>query len=242
MKAIIEANKAANLHFFNDSTMDFFDSKIESKRPLVNRNKAYFVTSERKPYEEDRRYTVRVATVDGRVATVGKFYHWVTLKHAQAAAYIEAYAPGDLVCWRGEDMLVFPQLRRASVYTCGFSLVAFEQANQRVIEEEIIDGNEEYAGFSRCGTLDILLDAPLDLIKQAIDLAKQYDRYPCLDEDLWSQFQLEIFEEEYQDLIDYHDLPNTQVTHDLVFEACFNCGELYLSGEDCAQILLANEQ
>ncbi len=76
------ANKAAGHHFFERSTMRFFDSAVES----ALYGGRFFVTSEKGPVAESvRRYTVREAFPDGKVSTSGAFQAYRTLEDAREA-------------------------------------------------------------------------------------------------------------------------------------------------------------
>jgi hypothetical protein len=74
-------NKEVGHHFFDDSTMNFFDSKVSAKT-----FGDYFVTSERGP-SGLRRYTVRVFNPNtGEIKTHGLFQEFDTLREAQSVA------------------------------------------------------------------------------------------------------------------------------------------------------------
>lgn len=93
ISAIREANRAAGFHFFDPSSMRFFDSRVLAG---VIGGK-YFVTSERFTYSdgtaEPRRYTVRSIDNAGRIDTVGDFQEWSTPGAARAAAFVAASFP-----------------------------------------------------------------------------------------------------------------------------------------------------
>ena len=77
------ANKAAGHHFFERSTMRFFDSAVES----ALYGGRFFVTSEKGPVAESvRRYTVREVSQDGKVSTRGEFQAYRTIEDAREAA------------------------------------------------------------------------------------------------------------------------------------------------------------
>ena len=74
-------NKEVGQHFFDDRTMEFFNSKVSNKT-FGN----YFVTSECGP-SGLRRYTVRVFDPNtGGVDTYGLFQEFDTLREAQSVA------------------------------------------------------------------------------------------------------------------------------------------------------------
>lgn len=81
IEAIKQANKEVGQHFFDKSTMRFFDSRV-CRKVIGN----YFVTSERFDSTSPRRYTLR--SVDDRncIGTIGEFQGFAT----SCAAYKEA--------------------------------------------------------------------------------------------------------------------------------------------------------
>jgi len=79
MSDVIEANKAIGNHWFDKSSMRFFNTKIESRLIAGKR----FITSEKGP-DEVRRYTVREALPSGEIDTVGEFQEYRTLEAAKA--------------------------------------------------------------------------------------------------------------------------------------------------------------
>lgn len=76
-------------HFFDPSSMRFFDSRIESREPINGR---YFVTSEKFHGSSDssgpRLFTLRVVSDDGDISTVGDFQAYVS--HAAAKRAVPA--------------------------------------------------------------------------------------------------------------------------------------------------------
>ena len=66
-----EAN-ASEQHWFAESAMKFFNTKLPDSALMDCEGRAWFVTSERRVGGE-RRYSVRVQTPNGRVSTVGEF-------------------------------------------------------------------------------------------------------------------------------------------------------------------------
>lgn len=77
---VIAANEAIGNHWFDRSTMRFFNTKIESNLIAGHR----FITSEKGP-DGVRKYTVREACPDGTIDTVGEFQAHSTLRQAKAA-------------------------------------------------------------------------------------------------------------------------------------------------------------
>jgi len=79
MTDVITANSQVGGHWFEKSTMRFFNTRIESRLIAGHR----FITSEKGP-DEVRRYTVREALPDGSIDTVGEFQQYETLREAKA--------------------------------------------------------------------------------------------------------------------------------------------------------------
>ena len=78
---IKQRNKEVGQHFFDEATMNFFESKVSNKT-FGN----YFVTSECGP-SGMRRYTVRIFDPNtGSVDTHGHFQVFDTLREAQSVA------------------------------------------------------------------------------------------------------------------------------------------------------------
>jgi hypothetical protein len=75
------ADKAAGLHFFDEDTMDFFKSRIESE--VVG--DGYFLTSEQNNANTRRMYTLRQAQLDGSINTVGEFQQYKRRMDAERA-------------------------------------------------------------------------------------------------------------------------------------------------------------
>ena len=85
--SLVQANRAAGQHFFDASTMRFFNSRV--CRKIIGN---YFVTSERFDASTPRRYTIRRINDDGHVETVGEFQKFATSREAYRA--IRALAEG----------------------------------------------------------------------------------------------------------------------------------------------------
>lgn len=79
-------NAEAGLHFFDRSTMRFFDSRVLA--PIwTGTDGSYFVTSERFNADEPRLYTVRkIDWATGVVDTVGAFQQYRSAPDAYEAA------------------------------------------------------------------------------------------------------------------------------------------------------------
>lgn len=86
MADVKAANAAIGGHWFERSTMRFFNTRIESK--LMTRGSSgrqVFITSERCDETTPRKYTVREALTDGSIDTVGEFQQHATLQDARDA-------------------------------------------------------------------------------------------------------------------------------------------------------------
>lgn len=87
IQEIKAANKAAEQHFFDEDTMRFFRSRVESG--VIGGR--YFITSEQfvgsDEIAQPRRYTIRVARENGHVDTVGEFQEYGTKGLAVRAAH-----------------------------------------------------------------------------------------------------------------------------------------------------------
>lgn len=83
MEMVRAANAAIGHHFFDASSMRFFDSR--APRSTVDGSR-YFVTSERFDYSSPRLFTVRYASVSGEIDTVGEFQGYASRAAAVAAA------------------------------------------------------------------------------------------------------------------------------------------------------------
>ncbi len=82
MADVVRNNEAIEHHYFSQRNMAFFESKIETEL-YVTPDGGYFVTSERAPYSSGRKYTVRSATLHGRIGTVGKFQQYTSREDAE---------------------------------------------------------------------------------------------------------------------------------------------------------------
>ena len=78
MSEIREKNKSIDNYFFSKDTMRFFKSKIETG---VLKDK-YFITSEINP-SDVKKYTIREATEEGEIKTVGDFHSFTSVKQAK---------------------------------------------------------------------------------------------------------------------------------------------------------------
>ncbi len=88
MDFVRQANRAEGGHFFDDETMRFFDSRVESTHALMNvaTEDAFFVTSERFA-DGLRRYKVRRMDERARIHTASP-QPLATLQEAQALAEV----------------------------------------------------------------------------------------------------------------------------------------------------------
>lgn len=78
VEEIAEANAAAGKHFFEESTMRFFNSRVLDGVYGGH----YFVTSEKDDFGGERAYTIRYADDEGDVSTVGEFQGFATREAA----------------------------------------------------------------------------------------------------------------------------------------------------------------
>ena len=75
-------NRAIGHHWFERSTMRFFNSQVESG--LYGGH--YFVTSERMDLDRPKRYSIRVVKNDGTIDTYGDFQLFTNLQAARNSA------------------------------------------------------------------------------------------------------------------------------------------------------------
>jgi hypothetical protein len=76
-----QANERLGHHWFSPETLRFFSSRIG--RTLYGGR--YFITSEQYDHNAPRRYSIREASPDGSVRTIGKFQQYATNREAQKA-------------------------------------------------------------------------------------------------------------------------------------------------------------
>jgi len=81
----ISANKEAGFHFFDEGTMSFFNSQIESDL-LFGR---YFITSKKFDHESPRLYSVRRCLDDDSVQTIGDFQGHKSMDSAKRAVKVD---------------------------------------------------------------------------------------------------------------------------------------------------------
>ena len=84
MRLIKEANHINGYHFFEPSTMLFFDSQIHTIKPIHG---CFFITSEQNT-GWPRRYTIRKANQDGSIETYSKFQEYETIEEAKADLWL----------------------------------------------------------------------------------------------------------------------------------------------------------
>jgi len=87
LEEMVTANRAACQHWFDPDAIRFFSCRL-SRRIICGR---LFISSERftTPFTDEsppRRYTIRLATDNGEVRTVGEFQQYRSLAQAQDAA------------------------------------------------------------------------------------------------------------------------------------------------------------
>jgi len=79
IRQIIKLHQNTGGHFFDESAMRFFNSRLSSK--TCGR---HFVTSEKGP-DNVRRYTVRAIDTDGKITDIGGFQAYNNLRSAHIA-------------------------------------------------------------------------------------------------------------------------------------------------------------
>lgn len=95
---IKKANSDAGYNFFAPDTMDFFDSRIESRKPEIfphhtQPTAVLFITSEQfhsilnPGYSDPRKYTIRQAHPDGSISSLSEFQQFDTYREAVEAMY-----------------------------------------------------------------------------------------------------------------------------------------------------------
>lgn len=92
IREIKEANRAAGHHFFEPSTMRFFNSRI--LRGVIGGR--YFVTSEKFDEGYPRLYTVRECRPDGDIIAVSEFQQFDTPSKARVFARRLAAEDGSM--------------------------------------------------------------------------------------------------------------------------------------------------
>jgi hypothetical protein len=96
MADVKAANQSIGSHWFERSTMRFFNTRIESKLMTRGPSEAapggrqVFITSERMDENHAREYTIREAKPDGDIDTLGEFQGYKTLEDAQRAVRLLA--------------------------------------------------------------------------------------------------------------------------------------------------------
>ena len=87
IRQIRQANEDAGYHFFEPSTMRFFDSRVASKQVYPKATGgSYFITSERFDWNSPRLYTIRECSENGHISTIGGFQAYSTVEAAEHAA------------------------------------------------------------------------------------------------------------------------------------------------------------
>lgn len=81
---LIERNQANGKHFFDEKTLEFFDSKVETDLEDWTETHGLFITSEKRCFEDYTRvFTVRAANLEtGDVITLGTFGKMESLEEA----------------------------------------------------------------------------------------------------------------------------------------------------------------
>ena len=75
LREVAEANRAAGWHWFDKSAMRFFGTRLETE--IITRGeRQFFISSEQREPDTDRRYTIREVLPTGKVETVGEFMQY----------------------------------------------------------------------------------------------------------------------------------------------------------------------
>lgn len=86
IQEVKKANAILQLHWFDDDTMRWFRSEIESDLMTLRDDRQFFITSEQFiPSQGDpfpRLFSIRQVLPDGRVQTLGKFQEYETKQEA----------------------------------------------------------------------------------------------------------------------------------------------------------------
>lgn len=92
---IKELNKLKGQHWFENSTVKFFNCRVSSKAYLnKSKTKAYFISSEKQDSLQ-RRYTIRVHNMEtGNINTVGDFQRFETSREAKIE--LDKYLRGEV--------------------------------------------------------------------------------------------------------------------------------------------------
>jgi hypothetical protein len=98
MERIMRANRDAGHHFFEASTMRFFNSTLYP-HVYVGR---YFITGERREEHHPERFTIRAALENGHIETVGEFREYDSYEAAEDAV-IEGLLEGKLTSAAGAE-------------------------------------------------------------------------------------------------------------------------------------------
>lgn len=86
MRAIRELNEETGQHWFKPDTLRFFKSRVYSPVYTLPDGSALFVSSEKNEWNDPRLYTVRHATMDGNINSIGDFQAFDTLDKARRHA------------------------------------------------------------------------------------------------------------------------------------------------------------
>lgn len=87
-KSIEEIEEAHTGHWFDKASMEFFDS-IAYPELVQHPEGAYFISSERYDGGSPRLYTIRFASLDGEISTVGPFMGFNSKADALVAASLK---------------------------------------------------------------------------------------------------------------------------------------------------------
>ena len=86
MDEVRRANRDAGYHWFSGESDRFFRTRYESGLMTVG-GRQFFITSEQREHDSERRFTVRKVCADGAISTVGKFMEYASLHEAMDGAF-----------------------------------------------------------------------------------------------------------------------------------------------------------
>lgn len=134
LREVRDANYKRGDHWFSASTMEFFDSQVETGVSLIAGR--FFVTSEQDKdgaYDGRRRFTVRAAADDGSIETVGEFMGYSTLDEAVEAA--KSFTDSPFLTELSTSNILYQMRVRAGEAARGIDVRANERAIRWGFEE-----------------------------------------------------------------------------------------------------------
>lgn len=80
---MVRAAESAGNQFFSKETLKFWGSKVLKASISPVPDGAYFITSELDAMDEDRRYTIRRISDEGKIETIGDFRYFASANEAK---------------------------------------------------------------------------------------------------------------------------------------------------------------